>query len=122
MGYWDTAFRPMIEPISVVIKKILQKLTGSLNTRMPIKTVPTAPIPVHTAYAVPIGSVWVAFISSNILRVRETRKPPYHQYTSFPVASFAFPKQEAKPTSNKPAMIKIIQFTPFDFCAAKVNR
>lgn len=45
----ETAFNPTTEPIKVTIKKILQKLTGSLKKKIPIKTVPTAPIPVHTA-------------------------------------------------------------------------
>ena len=42
--------------ISVVKKKILVQVAGSLKIRIPINTVPTAPIPVHTAYAVPIGN------------------------------------------------------------------
>ncbi len=33
---------------------------GSLKKKIPISTVPTAPIPVHTAYAVPIGIVCIA--------------------------------------------------------------
>lgn len=45
----DTAFNPIIEPIRVVIKNSLQKVAGSLNTKIPINTVPTAPIPVQTA-------------------------------------------------------------------------
>ncbi len=45
----ETVFSPMIEPISVVMKNILQKFAGSLNTNIPTSTVPTAPIPVHTA-------------------------------------------------------------------------
>jgi len=39
------------------MKNMRQKLTGSLNKKIPINTVPTAPMPVHTAYAVPIGKV-----------------------------------------------------------------
>jgi hypothetical protein len=31
-----------------------------------------------------------------------------------PTDSFAFPRQEVNATSNKPAMIKIIQFIMFD--------
>lgn len=37
------------EVISVVMKNNLQNSAGSLNTIIPTKTVPTAPIPVHTA-------------------------------------------------------------------------
>jgi hypothetical protein len=39
-----------------------------------------------------------------------TKKPPYQRYISVPVVSFALPKQEANATSQKPAMINIIQF------------
>ena len=45
----DTALRPTMEPIRVVRKRIRSKVTGSLNTMMPTKTDPTAPIPVQTA-------------------------------------------------------------------------
>jgi len=31
------------------MKSSRKKVAGTLNTRIPIKTVPTAPIPVHTA-------------------------------------------------------------------------
>ncbi len=47
--YEETTFSPITEQISVVIKNIRQKLIGSLKTNIPIKTVPTAPMPVHTA-------------------------------------------------------------------------
>ena len=45
----DTAFNPIIEAISVAMKKRRQKLAGSLKTSIPIIAVPTAPIPVQTA-------------------------------------------------------------------------
>lgn len=38
-----------MEIIKVEMKKIRQKFAGSLKTNIPIRTVPTAPIPVHTA-------------------------------------------------------------------------
>ena len=62
-----------------------------------------------------MGSVCVAFINSNILMVRETKNAIYQNTTAFPVTSFAFAKQAAKATSNKPAMIKIIQFNFYLF-------
>ena len=71
---------------------------------------PIAPIPVQTAYAVPIGNSLVAFTNKIILIVRQIKKPPYQNIEVFPVVSFALPKQVAKPTSNKPAMINKIQF------------
>ncbi len=60
LDYSETNFKPTMEIIRVLRKKIRQKLAGSLKINIPSNTVPTAPIPVHTAYAVPIGSVWVA--------------------------------------------------------------
>ena len=53
----EAAFRPTIDPISVIRKNILQKLAGSLKKKIPTIAVPAAPIPVQTAYAVPIGRV-----------------------------------------------------------------
>ncbi len=78
---------------------------------MPINTVPTAPMPVHTAYAVPIGNVCVAFINSNILAVRQIKKPAY-QYSDVELCvSLALPRQVAKATSKRPAIMSNIQFT-----------
>ena len=54
--YPDTIFSPTIERISVKMKNRRAKLTGSLKKRMPISTVPTASMPVYTAYVVPSGS------------------------------------------------------------------
>ena len=48
-----------------------------------------------------------------MLMIKETTKPKYHQYIVLPAESFAFPRQKANATSNKPAMIKITQFTNF---------
>ena len=46
----------MMEAMSVKMKKSRQKSAASLKKRMPTTAVPTAPMPVHTAYAVPTGS------------------------------------------------------------------
>ena len=53
----ETNFKPTIDAIKVKRKNILQKSYDSLKKYIPIKTVPTAPIPVHIAYAVPMGMV-----------------------------------------------------------------
>jgi len=45
----ETNFSPMIDPIKSRIKNIRQKYAGSSKKKIPIKTVPTAPIPVQTA-------------------------------------------------------------------------
>lgn len=63
--------------INVHIKNIRQKSAGSLKKKIPTSAVPTAPMPVHTAYAVPMGNFWVAFMSNTILTVRHTRKAAY---------------------------------------------
>lgn len=42
-------FNPTMEMMSVVRKKIRQKVTGSLKKMMPNNTAPMAPMPVHTA-------------------------------------------------------------------------
>src|SRR5690606_3550046 len=47
--YQETALSPTIEAIRVEIKNTLQNVAGSLNTNIPIRTVPIAPIPVQTA-------------------------------------------------------------------------
>lgn len=104
----------MIEPINVAMKNTLQKPAGSLKTNIPISAVPTAPMPVHTAYAVPIGRVCVAFTSRTILQVNAKRNPAYHMYIVVPVVSFAFARHDANATSNNPATINIIQFNFFD--------
>lgn len=106
----ETNFKPTIDKMRVDIKNTLQKSTDSLNIKIPTKTVPTAPIPVQTAYAVPIGNVSVAFIKSNMLMLKHRTNPMYHQVAAIPVAYFALPKQAANPTSNNPPIINSIQF------------
>jgi hypothetical protein len=46
---YDTILSPIIDDISVKMKNRRQKVAGSWKKRIPTKTVPTAPIPVHTA-------------------------------------------------------------------------
>ena len=87
-----------------------QNVAGSLKIRIPTNTVPTAPIPVQTAYVVPMGNVWDTFTSKTMLMDRATKKPIYQYVASIPVASLAFPKQAANRTSKRPAMINKIQF------------
>lgn len=42
--------------------------------------------------------------------VKQIKNPPYQSREVLPEVSFALPKQVAKPTSNKPAIISKIQF------------
>lgn len=77
-SYSLTNFNPIIEAMRVVTKKIRQKVAGSLKKKIPIKTLPTAPIPVQIAYAVPIGNPFspeIALYIRNIERNKHTKKP-----------------------------------------------
>lgn len=87
------------------MKNRRQNDAGSLNTKMPTMTVPTAPIPVHTGYAVPKGMVLVAFVSSTILSRHSSAKATYHIAALFPVSTLPFPRQNANPVSHIPATI-----------------
>lgn len=107
--------------MSVDIKKIRANVAGSLKKIIPIRTVPTAPIPVHTGYAVPNGIDWVAFASNPMLKTVKRRKPAIQAKYSIPDTSFARPRQYVKPTSHSPAIIRIIQFiskcNPIEGCS-----
>ena len=63
--------------INVVMKNRRQNVAGSLKTKIPTKTVPTAPIPVQTAYAVPMGRCCVTFKSSPMLTPKQIKNPMY---------------------------------------------
>ena len=99
----------MIDAISVLKKNTRQNVAGSLKMKIPTNTVPTAPIPVHTAYAVPIGNSCVALYNNSMLIERQTKNPAIHHVAVIPDVSLAFPRQDANPTSNKPAIINSIQ-------------
>jgi hypothetical protein len=104
-----------MEAINVERKNILQKVAGSLKMNIPTKTVPTAPIPVQTAYAVPIGNSCVALYNKIILIERQTKKPAIQYVEIILVVSLALPKHDANPTSKRPAMINKIQFISVSF-------
>ena len=101
---------PTIEEMSRVMKNNLQKVAGSPKKRMPTMTVPTAPMPVQTGYAVPMGSVCVALASRAMLSMLKHIKPPIHAHHSMPSVSLALPRQKVKATSQSPAAIRINQF------------
>lgn len=104
-----TIFNPTIDAIKVVMKNILARDACSCKNMIPNSTVPTAPMPVHTGYAVPIGMVCTATDSSHMLAVRLTMNPAVHKRNAMPFEPFIFPMQKAKAVSNMPAVIKIIQ-------------
>ena len=65
--------------MSVNRKKSRMGVADSLNTNIPIKTVPTAPMPVQMAYAVPKGKVCTALASKAILNTVDAKKPLPHK-------------------------------------------
>ena len=99
-----------MEAINVKMKNRRQKSADSLKNIIPINTVPTAPIPVQTAYAVPNGNVCVAFISKPIDANKHKTKHPYQINDSVPDVSLAFPRLVVKPISKSPPKINSIQF------------
>lgn len=88
------------------MKNILQKVVGSLKKNIPTNTAPTAPIPVQTGYTVPIGIVRDARAIRYILNVKAVKKPPHHQNRDAPTAVFVLPRQNVKPTSIRPAIMR----------------
>src|SRR5699024_1093162 len=102
----------MTEMTKVKRKNNRQKVTGSWNRRIPIVTVPMAPIAPQTAYAVPTGmacSPPMALYKKYMLKLTQIIKAIIHCQNSFPLLCCAFPKLMAKPVSKKPPMISKIQ-------------
>jgi hypothetical protein len=89
--------------------------TGSLNTIIPRMAVPAAPIPVQTAYAVPIGNTFNDQASSEKLPEANSKNPMLgHNFVKL-LESLSM---VAKPTSSNPAVITANQAifdTPIDF-------
>ena len=110
MRSYERVLSPTTDMMRVVMKNSLQNVAGSLNTTMPSITVPTAPIPVHTGYAVPIGIVCVTFANRVILSIVKMRKPLIQYHQNRPSAVLALPRQYVNPTSHSPAIINRIQF------------
>jgi hypothetical protein len=90
------------------IAVIRAKETGSLNMIIPKIAVPAAPIPVQTAYAVPIGSTFSDQASNEKLPDAKTKNPMLGQVL---VKLFESLSIVAKPTSSTPAVMTAIQAT-----------
>lgn len=99
----------MMDAIKVTKKNKRQNSAGSLKIQIPMITVPTAPIPVQTAYAVPKGSDLVACIKSNMLITKQIPNPANQRFDSVPEVSLDFPRQAVNPTSKIPAITNINQ-------------
>jgi hypothetical protein len=79
----------------------------SLKRNIPRTAVPTAPIPVHTAYAVPTGSDLREYASRPMLRIINTMANTLHHNLVRPCEYF---NPIAQATSNNPAINNINQF------------
>ena len=104
------------------MKNNRQNVAGSLKQSMPTITVPTAPIPVHTGYAVPMGIVCTALASRVMLRVRHIRNPAPQRHHGTPDNPFILPRQNAKPVSKHPAIIRRIQFMAHEYIGNRRSR
>ncbi len=80
--------------------------TGSLKKIIPSIAVPAAPIPVQTAYAVPIGNTFNDQASKEKLADAKTKNPRVGQIL---VKLFESLSMAAKPTSSNPAVITASQ-------------
>ena len=79
----------------------------SPNAAIPTTPPPIAPFPVHTAYAVPIGIVFMAMARSHTLKAI----PMAHTTSASGfLKPFDILSAVAQTTSNKPATISITQF------------
>jgi hypothetical protein len=101
--YDETNLRPTI-PDTITSKHIiLMTSRDSPNRNMPNIATPTAPMPVHTAYAVPIGIVFMAAESNHkLIAMADTVKS---DGTGF-VKPSVYLSPIAHPHSNKPATTK----------------
>jgi len=88
------------------MKNNRQKSAGSLKKIMPTIKVPTEPMPVHTAYALPTGMVSTALYISQKLTNKKNKKAVVHNKNKEPVVSFIFAREILKPISKRPAIIK----------------
>lgn len=72
VNYFAETFKPIIETKSSKRKNKRLMDAGSFKRKIPTMDAPKAPIPTQIAYAVPIGSTWLAFASKNILADKQT--------------------------------------------------
>lgn len=95
---------PIIPIIIKVTDAILSQSVESLKKKIPIRNVPTAPIPVQTAYAVPIGIVFCAVQRKKPLSAIEIQARMIHIALKLEFCDSLKPK--GQPISKIPAMSK----------------
>ena len=91
----------------ITIKRTQPSLTvsrSSAKRMMPMSAVLTVPLPVHTAYAVPIGSVFSACASKTKLNAMQVTVATVGHRRVKPCVYF---KPIAHPTSKSPATINV---------------
>src|SRR5690606_28317941 len=100
---------PMIPATINPMQTSLTTVAGSRNSTIPSTAVPTVPIPVHTAYAVPIGSDLTASPSSPMLAIIDATVRTVGQNRVNPTEYFRPPDH---PIPNSPATTSIPQAMP----------
>ena len=94
-------------PTPEQVKRMVVAEADSPNMTMPATNPPTAPTPVHTAYAVPIGIDFMATARSHTLAAI----PPTNTASAVMFLNpFDILSATAQMTSNNPATINISQF------------
>ena len=104
-------FNPITPIIIKLAESILRRFAGSLKKTIPIMKVPTAPIHVHTAYAVPIGIYFCAVHRNYPLAAIESTPTEIHK--NFCSVTCESLNPSGQPISKTPATIKYIQAIHF---------
>src|SRR5690606_20576793 len=105
---------PMIPATINPMQTSRTTVAGSRNSTIPSTDVPTVPIPVQTAYAVPIGSDLTPRPSSPMLAIIDATVRTVGQSRVNPSVYF---RPTAHPISNSPATTRIPQAIPGPLCS-----
>src|SRR5690606_18701263 len=105
---------PMIPATINPMQTSRTTVAGSRNSTIPSTAVPTVPIPVQTAYAVPIGSDLTASPSSPMLAIIDATVRTVGQSRVNPSVYF---RPTAHPIPNSPATTSIPQAIPGPLCS-----
>ncbi len=99
--FYAINFKPTTDARTRAVKKIRLTFRGSCKKSIPITVLPAVPIPVHTAYAVPIAMVFIAYVKREKLTANP--KISHTKYNLFFV-SFSFAIVNTPATSQNPAI------------------
>src|SRR4030095_10220805 len=101
--FGPSRYRPAMPAMISTMQTMRAAVAGSLNRNMPSTAAPTAPIPVHAAYAVPTGRILTAMARSQKLN-------PAATMVTIDGASLVNPSEYfipmAQTTSSRPAITR----------------